>query len=88
MTRRWNLLAATVAVLSLSYASPVLGQTPQFVDSLIVVDTDGKKLGPVIDAGISQGGAAVVPFDIGNGVFLLQVLETKFLGIGFPGSLS
>lgn len=90
MKKRWNILAAAVAVVSLLHVSPVLGQTPELVESLVVVDATGKKLGPVVTDGESKFdilGTPLVPFQVGDAVFLLHVFKTKFLGRGFFGDL-
>ncbi len=85
MNRPTILIAVTVT-LGVFSTPPIWSQTLEPVDTLVVVDTTGKKLGPVIhlERASNRRGTPEVPFKFGEFVFVLRVLETRFVGGGRP----
>jgi hypothetical protein len=56
----------------------------QSVDGLVMVDSTGKTLGPVLDINGSLFKVPHVPFSVGDSVFLVSVFKTRFSGSGIP----
>lgn len=68
-------------IVSLVAMSTAHGQS---VDGLVMVDSTGKILGPVLDINGSLFKVPHVPFSVGNSAFLVAVFKTKFAGSGIP----
>ena len=82
MKKRRALFATVVAAVSLLSVSPGLGQTFESVQSLVVVDATGERIGPLVQ--IEGINTYVVPFKFGDHVFVLNLIKTRFRGIGLP----
>jgi hypothetical protein len=69
-------LAVSLVAMSTAHA--------ESVDGLVMVDSTGKTLGPVLDINGSLFKVPHVPFSVGNSVFLVAVFNTRFAGSGIP----
>jgi hypothetical protein len=78
-----SLQLAVVLVLLISLITMSTAQA-QTLDGLVMVDSTGKTLGPVLDINGVFFRVPHVPFTVGNSVFVLSVFKTRFAGTGIP----
>ena len=73
-------LRVIIANVLLTAINPVVvsAEMLESVDSLVVVDSLGERVGKVVD--IYDGGFPEVSFKVGSRVFVLRVLKTQFRG--------
>ena len=77
--RSWQFLL--VLIIAMIPWSPVQAQS---VDGLVLVDSTGKTLGPVVDINGTFFKVPHVPFAVGDSAFILAVFPNKFAGSGIP----
>jgi hypothetical protein len=82
--------AVRVVAVALAFVVGAVGTTPagaDTVDSLVMVDSKGKTLGPIVELAGPFFKLPLVPFKVGESVFVLSIFKNRVSGSGNPVNL-